>query len=305
MTGLAHHHNPDNTSPPLRIPLAAAILQDGSSFGSVTCGDLRIAPLSKSSVGCFIEAVACEIGRRYPETGEPYAHELLTLSGVYGTNPATRKVILGGYMSRELVGFTVATPKRGHRVKFGPTVVFPRLRGLGVASILRTAGERHFARMGFEYAYSTCREDNYAARSYVVKSNYHLVGRLEGQYSPGITELVYAKQLLGRPETYSPLIIHTAQVSKSLPFLLMRKRGGAAKIELPKTIFHSPKQFAELLELSIQSAQREGIRRVYIKIPATPTLAQLAKRLDLRAESYGLPDFSSRPRVVMAKSFEE
>ena len=304
MGELAHVHKRDSTSASLGMPFAAAFLRDGYSVSPVSFGDLRIAPLSKEGYSAFLEAVALEIGRRYPETGEPYARELLTLSGTCGTTSLSRKIIIGCYMPRELVGFTVATPKQGRRVKFGPTVVFRRFRGLGIASLLRSAGERHFAQLGFEYAYSTCREDNYPARSYVIRSNYHLVGRLEGHYSLGVAELVYAKRLPARSDISFSTVLPAAKFSESSPYLLKRKRGGAARIVLSKAIFQSPKQFSEVLAYTIEGAQREGIRRVYLKIPATPILTQAAMRLDLRAESYGLPDYSFDRAVVVARSFE-
>jgi ribosomal protein S18 acetylase RimI-like enzyme len=303
MIELADRHKPTSATRFPGLPFPGALVSRGACFRPVTFGRFRISLFSREGSDRLIESIALEIGKRYPETGEPYAREIIALSDGYSSS-LSRKLILGCYISQELLGFTVATPKPNNKVKFGPTIVLPHARGYGIASLLRSAGESHFAHLGFAYAYSTCREDNAAARSYVVKSNYCLVGRLEGQYSPGVAELVYTKLLAIRPAPVSVPPVFAVNGFSNSPFSLHRKRGGAAKIELSRAIFRSHKQFAECLEYAVQSAQRGGIRRVYLKIPAYPLLIETAERLALRVESLDLPDHSSARGVVLARSFE-
>jgi RimJ/RimL family protein N-acetyltransferase len=290
-------------APPHPVPLERL-----PQFTPLRFGEFTVALLSEEYNDVFVEAVAFEIGKRYPETGECYAREILvsaTENEIFGAGTSLCKLILGCYLSRQLVGFTVVTSKYGRRIKFGPTVVLPHARGQGIARLLRQAGESHFGRFGFRHAFSTCREDNAAARAYVIKSGYRLVGRLVGQYSPGIVELVYAKRLFEYSGSFLRLAQNPGKAKEHIKFYLRRKRGGAAKIELPHSALRSAREFTGSLEHAIYAAKSEGIRRVYLKIPADPALCNLAGRFALRLEGLGLPDYLSQHEVLLARIIEQ
>src|SRR3954470_23857123 len=99
-------------------------------FAVLSLGPFVFAPLSEIYKDRFIDNVALEIGKRYPETGEQYAREI-------SSTPASKKMILACYSAADLLGFTVATPKDDRKVKLGPTIVLPSARGLHIARLLR------------------------------------------------------------------------------------------------------------------------------------------------------------------------
>lgn len=185
-------------------------------------------PLETSHRDTFVELVTAEIGKRYPETGEPYATALWTahdghLLPIFGTH-TLRKRIYGLYRFRDLLGFTVATEKSGGRVKFGPSIVLSRHRNAHVATTMRLGAEELYRRRGFWLAYSTCRSDNAPARRYVERAGYVLTASLRQHYVSQRDELVFTK-CLGATALPSP--------AAGGPLTWSIKRGGAVQVLWP------------------------------------------------------------------------
>lgn len=91
------------------------------------------------------------------------------------------------------VGFTVVTEKRGGSIKFGPSVIDPVLRGLGLGSAFRLLVEKEYPHA--RKAYNTLPDDSPAALSYVLKAGYQIEAHLASQYRSDRGEIVVGKFL--------------------------------------------------------------------------------------------------------------
>jgi len=95
----------------------------------------------------------------------------------------------------EVAGFTVATRKRGHSVKYGPTILKEEFQGEGFGPQFRTSLDAKLQEEGVKKTYSTIPEHAENAYKYLIRSGYSIEAHLEKQYSPDHGELVFGKVL--------------------------------------------------------------------------------------------------------------
>jgi hypothetical protein len=141
------------------------------------------------------------------------------------------------------------------------------------------------------------------ARAYVTRSGYRLVGSLYGQYSPGVSELVYAKQLLESFNDSSHLDQSSLDTQSPDTFALKLKRGGAAKIVLSSYTFSGIDALSSI-DYAVSAAQKRGIRRVYLQAPYKKSVQEIAKRLGFEVEGLGLPDERAQNGILIARILE-
>jgi hypothetical protein len=243
---------------------------------------LRFDILREADVLLFLDLVSTEIGRRYPETGVEFARDLLRatsdryLSAFGGTT--TRKHIIASYDGARCVGISVVTEKSDGFIKIGPTVIRKSARGRRLGVLFRELIERLYSR-SFIGAFSTCRQDNYAARTYVVRSGYAHVATLPDHYQMGVSELVYLKRF----QAANPRVLPGAvmDLPQKVPFELRLKRGGAAKLLLNRT--HDP---LEAVDAAVIAANGRCIRRVYVETErGDASVISALTRIGFRRES--------------------
>ena len=94
-----------------------------------------------------------------------------------------------------IFGWTVATTKLGGSVKFGPTMILPLFRGLGLYHTLIELREKYFRSRGARKLYCTVPETKPEVWRTLMKHGYALEAKLYSQYRPNITEYVFGKLL--------------------------------------------------------------------------------------------------------------
>lgn len=93
----------------------------------------------------------------------------------------------------DLAGFTVTTWKRGHSVKFGPTVLKENYQGEGLGPKFRKKLDSELANQGIYKTYSTIPEHSPIAFKYLIKSGYEVEVHMRKQYSKDHGEIVFGK----------------------------------------------------------------------------------------------------------------
>lgn len=95
----------------------------------------------------------------------------------------------------DVAGFTVTTWKRGHSVKYGPTVLKEEYQGRGLGPRFRKKLDRQLKSKGVHKVYSTIPEHAANAYNYLIDSGYQIEAHMRRQYNEGHNELVFGKLL--------------------------------------------------------------------------------------------------------------
>lgn len=197
--GLWTYHSVAADSPVIRyldnLPRVAIIKHPEVSTNHQS-SNLSVARLdSMQDANLFRELYSLYVQPNYPES-EDYAQLIVNVHNLrddpfgYFTKRKTIWVFRNG---ARIVGFTVATEKRGGSVKFGPTVLIPKERGHGIATAFRLLVERQYPNA--RKAYNTLPDDNLAALRYVTRAGYQVEAHLRKHYRPTGGELVVGKLL--------------------------------------------------------------------------------------------------------------
>jgi len=115
-----------------------------------------------------------------------------------------------------ILGFSVATEKRGGSVKFGPTIVVKDYRNQGIGSFFRFLLENYYRDLGCRKAYLTTNASNTTVISYLIKLGYKIELHLKQHYTKKDDEIVLSKFLAS--ETTINQIISTKLIIKNKHF---------------------------------------------------------------------------------------
>ena len=95
-----------------------------------------------------------------------------------------------------IIGFSLATEKRGGSVKFGPTALSPEYRSRGLGSMFKRKLERIYGQAGFRKAYCTVGLDNQNAVAYLRELGYRIEVHFKDHFRFRYDEVVFGKYLL-------------------------------------------------------------------------------------------------------------
>jgi predicted transcriptional regulator/RimJ/RimL family protein N-acetyltransferase len=157
---------------------------------------LRVVPLaSREEESRFRELYDLYVKPNYPDSGD-YVDFVIRIHSK-GSDPfgyfTKRKTIWTLFRNEAVLGFTVATEKRGGSVKFGPTILSPEFRGQRIGSEFRLLVEKEYPNA--RKFYNTLPDDNLAALRYVLRADYYVEAHLRRQYRSDRGELVVGKLL--------------------------------------------------------------------------------------------------------------
>ncbi|WP_435147652.1 hypothetical protein [Halobaculum sp. P14] len=106
-----------------------------------------------------------------------------------------KKTVFTLLVGDSIAGFTVTTRKRGHSVKYGPTVLKEEFQGKGLGPQFRKKLDQRLASEGVHKVYSTIPESSKHAYSYLINSGYEIEAHMRRQYNTEHNELVFGKLL--------------------------------------------------------------------------------------------------------------
>src|SRR3989339_157404 len=116
-----------------------------------------------------------------------------------------KKDIWTFHQDKKIIGFTVSTLKRGGSLKFGPTVLLPDKRGLGLGTKLKLLVELKYPNI--RKFYCTVPETNYAGIKSNIRAGYRIEAHLLNQYGNGKNELVFGKLIKPNiPKLFQPFV---------------------------------------------------------------------------------------------------
>jgi predicted transcriptional regulator len=158
--------------------------------------NLRVVPLDSTEEEYrFRELYDLYVKPNYPDSGD-YVDFVIRIHSK-GSDPfgyfTKKKTVWTLFRGSEILGFTVATEKRGGSVKFGPTILAPEFRGQRIGSEFRLLVEKEYPKA--RKFYNTLPDDNLAALRYVLRADYYVEAHLRRQYKSDRGELVVGKLL--------------------------------------------------------------------------------------------------------------
>jgi GNAT superfamily N-acetyltransferase/broad-specificity NMP kinase len=138
----------------------------------------------------------------YPYSGSITARQYIN-SHLKGYDPkglfTKRRTIWKCCVGHDVVGFSLATEKRGKSVKFGPTAIKPEYRDQGIGSLFKLELERIYRENGFRKAYCTVGLNNWGAVSYLRDLGYRIEVHFKDHFRFKYDEVVLGKYLLEAP----------------------------------------------------------------------------------------------------------
>lgn len=157
-----------------------------------------------------------QVPDKYGEIDESFVQHIIE-SHKKGNDPygyfTLKKKIHAFVYKGKTIGFTVTTWKRGHSVKFGPTVIETEFRNQGLGPEFRKKLDGMLRTKGIHKVYSTIPETAENAYSYLIKSGYNIEAHMRKQYNNKHSELVFGK-LLGEHSTFNSKNYQREEVSE-------------------------------------------------------------------------------------------
>lgn len=160
---------------------------------------LGIRKMHQSEEAEFRELVTnSPVPQEYDEIDETFTDHIVE-SHEMGEDPfgyfTKKKEIYAFLVNNEIAGFTVTTWKRGHSVKYGPTVLKSEYRNQGLGPKFRKKLDSKLESQGIKKTYSTILDNADNAYSYLIKSGYVIEAHMRKQYTNNHGELVFGKLL--------------------------------------------------------------------------------------------------------------
>lgn len=129
-----------------------------------------------------------------------------------------RRVIWKCSIKDNVLGFCLATEKRGGSVKFGPTIIKPELRKKGWGTKFRLGLEEKYRNSGFRKSYCTVGLNNSDTISYLLKIGYRIEVHFKDHFRMGYDELVLGKYLNKNHSPIQTTYEHPFSQINDLPF---------------------------------------------------------------------------------------
>lgn len=162
--------------------------------------NLRITTdLTEEDFNYFITLFEFNVSTWYPYSSQLTANSIISIhkKGIDPNGYFTKRKSIWKLINDEniILGFSVATEKRGGSVKFGPTMVVKDYRNQGIGSQFRLLLEDHYRKLGYRKVYLTTNSSNTAVLSYLMKLGYKIELHLKQHYTIKDDEIVLSKFL--------------------------------------------------------------------------------------------------------------
>ncbi len=156
--------------------------------------------LSEKELNEFGKLYLRDIASQYPFSSSETAKQYINNhKGNLKKSISTKnRTIWKGFLNGKIIGYTLVTEKDGQAIKFGPTIIKRNFRGKKFATLLRIEVEKIYMSKGILFAYSTTQQFNKPAQTYVINAGYKKEVILRSHFIPGVSELVFRKQLTTR-----------------------------------------------------------------------------------------------------------
>lgn len=149
---------------------------------------------TKADMLLFKELIFSTVGMSYEDIDDDFVQQNLDAGLEDKAAFSTKeKRVLAISVHSINIGYTVVTLKKSCAFKTGPTVLFPKFRGLGVGTIIRLGIEEYCKKNGAFKVYCTCPVDKPHIVSYLLNSGLRLEAVLSRHLSTLRDELVFGK----------------------------------------------------------------------------------------------------------------
>jgi len=156
----------------------------------------EVKPLMKNDEEDFKKLTTYYISLWYDDIDNSFAENILKTHQL-GYDPAgyftKKKIIWGGYLDHKLIGFLVATEKRGGSVKLAPGIIKPEYQKTGYGTQLWKNVESYYKENQYRKLYNTgpiCRKE---LLNWVTSLGLELEGQLKEHYRIGQDDYVVGK----------------------------------------------------------------------------------------------------------------
>lgn len=186
----------------------------------------------------------------------------------------TAKTVWAFLLAEDVIGFTVATLKRGGSVKFGPTIIHPSFRGLKLGSAFRLLVEDQYPNA--RKFYNTLPAGSDAALKYVLQAGYRIEAHLEKQYGRYSNELVVGKVRLSGS---SPPMVDVPDFDDRLtetPSLSIENISDIAADDTPAMLDLLANSYANV-DASLIESLRHGLLQEWTELSRKPKRVLVAR----------------------------
>ncbi len=199
---------------------------------------------------------------------------------LYGYFSLQKNVLILTSSEQAPLGLTVATTKLGGSVKFGPTLILPLFRGLGLYHAIIDLREKYYRDQGARKLYCTVPETKPEVWRTLMKHGYIIEAKLRSQYRPGVTEYVLAKLLqnTGLPSTRSHTFSLLAKEESAEDYYISQKLSDSTCRKLVTFFLEQGRAFYPISESFVHSICKAHRR---YKGLSTKTYSRKGKRVFL------------------------